>query len=178
MKKSIATISFLIASQSVAALAGVDVNINVGAPPPVTYQQPRVVVYESQPRFIFSPALGMYVSVGVPYDICYIGNSYYLYSDGFWYVGPTFSGPWVVAQRRVLPKVLKKYRYDQIRSFRDAEYNVYLRDPARYRGKVYEPAWKPREPRREELREPRREEPRREDMREPHREGDRKEERR
>ena len=175
MKRFIATVSFLAASQSMMAMAGINVDVNIGlpqppppvivapppppptyAPPPVEIQQPPLVVYESQPRFIFSPTLGFYVSVGVPYDIVYIGSSYYLYSGGYWYVGPTFNGPWVFAQRRVLPSILKKYRYDQIRYYRDIEYRVYLRDPAHYRGRLHEPVWKPRERRREERRDERR----------------------
>jgi hypothetical protein len=165
MKRFIATVCFLTASQAMMAMAGVNLNVNIGspppqppaivvspptyAPPPVEVQQPPPVVFEEQPRFIFLPALGFYVSVGTPYDIMYIGQSYYLHSGRFWYVGPTFSGPWAFAQGRLLPAVLHRYRYDQIRNYRDTEYRVYRHDPAHYRGRVYEPAWKPREPHRE-----------------------------
>lgn len=201
MRTIIATISYFIVSQSMLAIAGVDLDVNIRVPSPQPFvvvepppqqtyvptvtRQPPVIVYESQPRFIFSPILGVYISVGGPYDIVYIGNSYYFYSGGFWYVGPTYRGPWVVAQKRALPKVLKRYRYEQIRSYRDAEYRVYLRNPSHYRGKMYEPVWQTHENHREELREPRREElhrgefrePRWEEPREPHRGYERREER-
>lgn len=164
MKKLVVTTALLAFSQSVAAFAGVNVDIHVGvpplpppvvvapvppppvyAPPPVVVQQPPEVVYEAQPRFVFVPTLGFYVSVGVPYDICYIGNNYYYRANGTWYVGPSYSGPWAVAQPRYLPNPLLRYRYDQIRSFRDREYRVYQRSPEHYRGRVFHPIWNARE---------------------------------
>ncbi len=189
MKKKVYVVaSFLAASQAVASFAGVDVNINVGipaAPPPVVVTQPAYapppppgygappeVVFEAQPRFIFSPTLGFYVTVGTPYDIVYIGSTYYFYSGGFWYAGPTYSGPWRIAKDRALPKLLRKYPYERIRFYRDQEYRIYQRDPARYRGRVYEPQWKRQEPRKiaRPKEEPRREEARREEHRDEHRE--------
>ena len=58
------------------AHAGVTVDINIGNPAPVVVAPPptpRFVIREA-PLFIFSPALGFYVSVGSPYDIVDIGN--------------------------------------------------------------------------------------------------------
>jgi hypothetical protein len=173
MKKLSSIIMFLVASQAAIALAGVHVDVNVGVPvpppvmvtPPPVYVPPPepvyvpppppaapgpVVVFESQPRFVYSPALGCYVSVGSPYDMVYVGDYYYLYSGGFWFGGPTFSGPWLVVKRRALPQVLRRFPYERIRYYRDLEYGIYLRDPVHYRGRLHEPAWRHREHRREE----------------------------
>lgn len=145
MKRSLTIALALAVTAASAALAregGVNLNINLGvpvitepAPPP---PQPRVVL-RAAPRFIFSPFLGMYVSVGVPYDIVYIGNDYYLYQDGFWYRGPYYNGPWVRVESRRLPPGLHKYRFEQIRHYRDEEFRRYERDREHYRGQWHEP---------------------------------------
>jgi hypothetical protein len=191
MKKRFVALSvFLVVSQSVLSLAGVNVDVNIGIPvpaprvivtqpppvyvpppPPPEYASVPEVVYETQPQFIFSPALGFYVSVGVPYDIVYIGPNYYLNSGGYWYVGPTYAGPWAMARRHVLPPGLRRYPFERIRYYRDAEYRVYLRDPAHFRGRLHQPEWRRLEHRREEFRrEERREERRREERWEERRE--------
>ncbi len=50
------------------------------------------MVLEAPLRFIFSPALGFYVTVGIPYDIVYLDRSYYCCRFGAWYVAPTYRG--------------------------------------------------------------------------------------
>ena len=145
MKRELTIALALVATISSAALAregGVNLNINLGAPVVVQPAPPPgpQVVLQTAPRFIFSPALGMYVSVGVPYDIVYIGTDYYVYDNGFWYRGPYYSGPWVRVESRRLPPLLHKYRYDQIRHHRDVEFRRYEKDRDHYRGRWYEPA--------------------------------------
>ena len=171
----LALLSFFCASQAVASWAGgINIDVNLGAParPPVVIAQPPAylpapepayapvpeVSFAEQPRFIYAPALGCYVTVGTPYDMLYFGSSYYLYSGGRWFVGASYGGPWVVAKGRMRPALLRRFSYDQIRYYRDAEYRVYLGDPKHYRGRLYEPVWKRREIRREEQRGERREE--------------------
>ena len=181
-------LAVVVLSQAIPALAGVNVDINIEtaapptpvvvapapvyAPPPMVYAPAPgpVVVYESQPRFIFSPTLGFYVSVGVPYDIVYIGPSYYLYSGGYWYMGATYVGPWVLAKQRMLPPGLRRFSFDKIRYYRDFEYKIYLRDPVHYRGRLHEPVWKRVDPREMHREEPRRENQRREGVRDERRE--------
>lgn len=145
MKRSLAVALTIVATTSSVALAregGVNLNINLGvpviaepAPPP---PQPQVIL-SAAPRFIFSPFLGMYVSVGIPYDIVYIGDAYYLYQGGFWYRGPYYNGPWVRVGSRGLPPGLRKHRFEQIRHYRDEEFRRYDRDREHYRGRWYEP---------------------------------------
>lgn len=146
MKRQLTMALVLVATTSSGVLAregGVNLNINVGAPviaEPVPVG-PRVVL-SAAPRFIFSPSLGMYVSVGIPYDIMYIGNAYYVYDNGFWYRGPYYNGPWVRAEGRRLPPVLHRYRFEQIRHFRDEEFHRYEMDRGHYRGRWHEPGFR------------------------------------
>ncbi len=111
------------------------------------------MVLEAPPRFIFSQALNCYVSVEIPYDVVYIGQNYYLYDRGFWYAAPSYRGPWAVVEGRRLPPLLRRYRYEQIRHFRDTEYRAYLRDRDHYRGRWHQPEAERHEHRREERRE-------------------------
>ena len=50
------------------AFAQVSVNVHIGEPPPV-------VVY-SPPTMVLMPEPQMYVAVGVPYDIYFVGGRY------------------------------------------------------------------------------------------------------
>lgn len=120
-------------------------------PAPVAY--PQQVVYPSDPppavlddvemadspSFIYSPNLGFYVSVGLPYDVAYIDNGYYLNRGGYWYYGPSYGGPWSYVQARRLPRELHRHRYEQVRYYRDYEYRHFMRDRDHYRGRWYRP---------------------------------------
>lgn len=112
------------------AEAKVNVNINLGAPyivsspAPVVVERhgPRRFVVERQPRFLYTPALGFYVSVGAPYDIIYYQDRYYIYDDGEWYRSSSYGGPWVVVRKSRVPGRITRHRYDDIRHRRDVEY--------------------------------------------------------
>jgi hypothetical protein len=164
MRIRIIAVVILLTTQAASARAGVNLNVNIGAPPAVVVApppapvpppplppQPQVMI-ESRPDFIFSPSLGFYVSVGIPYDIVYLNQNYYLYSSGAWYVAPSCQGPWVATQRR-LPPGLRRFRYDQIRHYRDREYALYQRDRDHYRGRWHRPEGEWRKERRDGHRE-------------------------
>ena len=175
MNKMVVAAVLFLAAGAATAQAGVNLNVNVGipaapAPQPVVYQPelpppsvpPQLVIQET-PRFIYAPELGFYISVDIPYDIAYIDRRYYLYSGGYWYLSRAYWGPWSLVSQRALPLGLRKHRYEQIRLFRDREYQVYLHDRGRYRGAWFKPEG--REPeRRTERREERRDD-RRDDRR-------------
>lgn len=138
------------------AQAGVDFNINVDLPlavAPIRHRPvavsypsgpqafavaPRMVVDEA-PQFIYAPKLGCYVSVGTPYDMVYSDQSYYLYNNGYWYLSPSYNGPWSMVSYGRLPHGLRRQRFEQVRQFRDYEYTTYLRDRDHYRGTWYRP---------------------------------------
>jgi len=154
MKKSIlaAAAVLLVFAGAATAQAKVYFNVNIDVPVPVapvpvvtstSYDPypsyaPQVAVTET-PNFIYSPNLGFYVSVGIPYDIAYVNNGYYLYRGGYWYLSPSYRGPWALVSQRRLPPVLHKHRYEQIRYYRDREYRSYLHDRQNYRGNWYRP---------------------------------------
>jgi hypothetical protein len=151
------------------AYAGVNVNINLGEPPrqvivappppvylaPPTYAPPVYVPPDYAPpveairvdddvQFVYPDALGFYVAVGVPYDLVYLQNSYFLYRDGRWLRAPSSRGPWMMQRNRDLPQGLRRYRLERIREYRTREYVIYNRDRDHYRGRQL---W--REPRRD-----------------------------
>ncbi|MGB9081615.1 MAG: hypothetical protein WCD00_09955, partial [Desulfuromonadaceae bacterium] len=89
--------------------------------------------------------LGFYVAVGLPYDLFYVQNNYYLYRDGRWSRASRSRGPWVFMDRRALPPGLRRHKIERIHQYRDQEYVVYRRDQERYRGKHFRSAkeeWK------------------------------------
>ena len=176
------------ASAAGAGNVGVDVNLHIGnqpqqvvipapaAPPPqVIVREPspaQVIVREAAPPavvtidddvdFVYPARLGFYVAVGVPYDLFYVKGNYYLFSDGRWYWASGSHGPWSVAQYRELPPGLRRHKMERIRAFRNAEYNVFRRDPDHYRGRHFMTArdeWKEqRKAEKERWKEARREE--------------------
>ncbi len=105
-------------------------------PPPVAVEPgPPQVVFEAPPRFIYTPRLGFYVAVETPYDMVFMDGRYYLWSDGFWYSAPYYSGPWVVLSAARVPPWLGRFRHDEIVRYRDYEYRVFLHDRAHYHGR-------------------------------------------
>lgn len=113
-------------------------------PAPAYYPAPPDVVFDEPPRFIFSPSLDMYVAVGVPYDIIYTGSDYLYFSGGRWYRGPHYDGPWAYVPYRSYPPVLRRYRVERIRRFRDREFERFDRDRDRYDGRFYRPEFRGR----------------------------------
>ncbi|MDP8305536.1 MAG: hypothetical protein RAO75_03315 [Candidatus Chlorobium antarcticum] len=106
------------------ANAEVNLNINVGPPRPVLVQsrRPAHFAIESQPRFLYTPNLGFYVSVGAPYDVIYYGDRYYIYNEGSWYRSRNYRGPWDRVKSRRVPTKITRHQHEEIRRFRDTEY--------------------------------------------------------
>ncbi|HBA88712.1 MAG TPA: hypothetical protein DCZ75_12250 [Geobacter sp.] len=156
-KGAIAVAVIVVLAGAATAQARVYFNVNVDVPIPVApapvvttgYPTPYPAAYPAyapqavvaEPlQFIYSPALGFYVSVGVPYEMVYIGNSYYQYRGGYWYSSTTYRGPWAAVSYSWLPPGLHRHHYDRIRYYRDVEYRSYLRDRDHYRGNWHRPA--------------------------------------
>ena len=154
MRNSIITficILVLSASMAHAGDVGFDVNVNVGNRPPATpvYVNPPVVI-EEPPVFLVPPSLGFYVAVGVPYDLMFVSNVYYLYRGNTWYRAPHYNGPWVVAPYRSLPPGLRKHKFERIRYYRDEEYRRYHGNETHYGGRHFRPEKQWKEQRKEE----------------------------
>jgi hypothetical protein len=75
-----------------------------------------------------------------------------LYYGNSWHRSRHHSGPWVEIPYRQLPPGIRKHRIEQIRSHRDREYRVYLRERDHYRGRSF----RPKHERKEELKDERR----------------------
>ena len=79
------------------------------------------LVIDTRPSFIVLPEYGFSVSLGIPYDIIYYDNLYYIYNNNYWYSSSFYSGPWVVIQENNLPDIIRKNRIEDIRNTRDIE---------------------------------------------------------
>jgi hypothetical protein len=112
------------------------------AAPPGQYAAPPPVYIDQAPQFIYSPQLGMYVAVGVPYDIVYTGSEYFYWYGGRWYHGPFYNGPWAFAPRAYYPPPLLRFRIGSIRQNRNYEYRQWQRHGRRYRGRFHRPAFR------------------------------------
>ena len=122
----------LILSVGLFALPGhaqVNINVQIGQPPPV-------VVY-SPPAMVLMPEPQMYVAVGVPYDIFFVSGRYYYFDDGDWFWGPGYGGPWTYVKVAKLPKALRKYKMKELREFREREYRVYQLQGPRSEGTYF-----------------------------------------
>jgi len=167
LNKTMVILSALILAGTASAshAGGLNVNVDIGvpaaappppvyapAPPPPAYVPPPVMLPATPPQFVYVPDLGYYVAVGTPYDIAYIGNNYYINSNGYWYRAAYYGGPLVRIERRMWPPLLVRYGLRDFRRFRDLEFKRYDRDRAHYRGQLHSP-----EVRREERRDVRKE---------------------
>jgi len=112
------------------ARAEVNINVNIGAPPPV------VVVERPHMLYLNEPAV--YVAVGVPYDIFFVGGRYYRYHGDHWFYASGYNGPWVYVVDKSLPPGLRKYKVVQLREYREREYHVYKVEGSKFKGKHFD----------------------------------------
>lgn len=164
-------------SAACAGNVGVDVNLHFGnqpqqivVPAPVApspapvfiIEPPAVVTIEEDVDFVYPAQLGFYVAVGVPYDLFYARNNYYLFRDGRWFIARRSRGPWVASRLRDLPPGLRRHSIERIRDYRRAEHDIYRHDRDHYRGRHFmtgKEEWKElRKAEKEQAKEARREE--------------------
>jgi len=88
---------------------------------------------------MFTPPLGFYVSVDGPYDMVFYGERYYINDGGRWFWAPSYDGPWIFVDDYRLPGRIRRYRYDEIRHYRDEEFRRHGRDDEWHeRGRGYD----------------------------------------
>lgn len=151
MKNLILVLLLLVATT---ATAEVNVNINVNADIPVKVAPVRPLpgnappavyapsfVIQAPPDFLEPADLGFYVAIGVPYDLYYVGNTYYIFHNKVWYHSRSYNGPWDFVDYGQLPENLNQYRdnVERVRVIRDRDYKEYNRDQTRYRGRHFKP---------------------------------------
>lgn len=112
------------------------------APAPGQYAPPPPVYIEQAPQFIYSPQLGMYVAVGVPYDLVYTGSEYFYWYGGYWFHGPYYNGPWAYATRAYYPPALLQFRIGNVRYYRNYEYRQWQRHGQHYNGRFHRPEFR------------------------------------
>lgn len=155
------TMAVILVNASVCGAGGLNINIEVPSgnaapqPPPVYYQAPPaqpvyyqapppvvasepppVVVFQQPPQLLYSAQLGYYVAVNTPYEMVFVDKTYYVHRNGYWFASSSYTGPFVAAQPQYLPVGLTRYRWADIRRYRDNEYRVYRRDPLHYQGRI------------------------------------------
>lgn len=115
------------------------------APAPA-YQVAPEIYLEAAPQFLYAPDLGMYVAVGVPYDLVYNGREYFSFYGGSWYRSAYYTGPWAFTPRSAYPPAFARYKVEHIRRFKEAEYKRYLHDKRKYQGRMHRPEYRSRAP--------------------------------
>lgn len=81
------------------------------------YSQP--VVIQEPPDFIQPPEVGFYIATGVPYDLYFSSNLFYLYSGSVWYTSSYYNGPWTKAHQNRIPYAIRSYPREKIHYYRD-----------------------------------------------------------
>jgi hypothetical protein len=69
--------------------AQVSVNIGINLPAP--------------PSFVIIPGMPVAYAPALPANYFFYAGHYYVFTNGLWYTGPTFSGPWVVVASAYVP---------------------------------------------------------------------------
>jgi hypothetical protein len=128
----ICTLAIPLALCAVPGQAGdIDVNFHFGIPQPPIYVAPRPVhrppaptfYFQDNPELIYMDSLGFYVAVGSPYDLFRHDNYFYIYQQGYWHRSSHLNGPWRIVEYRSLPSSFRRHKIEQIRRYRDAEYD-------------------------------------------------------
>lgn len=118
MKKQILMVAGIAGMLLGSPAAQAEVNIRIGE----RGDRPASNFHDARPNFINLPNFGFSVSIGSPQDIVNCDGRYYLNRNGRWYVSNDFRGPWIRVRDGRLPRQIRRHRWEEIRSFRDAEY--------------------------------------------------------
>ena len=111
------------------AQAQLNVNVNIGAPPPVIVHSPPTMVFLTEP--------GLYVATGISHDIYFVSGRYFYFHGDNWFWASAYDGPWVFVVHENLPPGLRKFKVRELRTFRDREYAVYRAQGKNFKGKQF-----------------------------------------
>jgi hypothetical protein len=102
MRRQLATILtfsvLLVGGMSTAARAGVDININLGHPPPPP------VFFEREPRVVLVPRTHVYYVPNLEYDFFRHGDYWYMNKGGYWYRARSYRGPFEAVVYERVPR--------------------------------------------------------------------------
>ncbi len=107
----------LVIAAALPSKAELNVSLNIGVPAPIVVSAP--------PSMVFLPEAGVYVAVGVPYDVFYSNGRYYYYSNNHWFLSSYYDGPWVFVSDPSLPRGLEGRHIGELRNFREQEHRVF-----------------------------------------------------
>jgi len=108
-----------------AQAAEVHINVNIGAPPPIVVRSAPTMVYLAEPA--------VFVAVGIPYDLYFVGGRYYYVRGNNWFGAPGYGGPWNYVAYNSLPPGLRKFKPARLHELREREYRVYRVSSRDYR---------------------------------------------
>lgn len=75
------------------------------------------VVVVSPPRMVFVTEFGVSFAPDLDLELYEVGGVWYSFSNGGWYRGRSYEGPWVVVEHRHLPSRLVKIKPGQVRTY-------------------------------------------------------------
>lgn len=79
------------------SMADTSVNINIAPPPPIVLAAPPpLVVVPGVPVVSYAPA--------VQVDLFFVDKRWYYSHGGYWWIGPTYKGPWTYVAVGNLPR--------------------------------------------------------------------------
>ena len=117
--------------QATPANAEVSLHISLGGPRAVAchplYHHGYFYHTGYAPNLLFVPQLGFYVSIGLPFDLLFFDNFYYVYHSGYWYHSPYYYGPWKVVRHKRLPHSIRRHEWRTVRSYCDRQYKRHSR---------------------------------------------------
>ncbi len=93
--------AFLASMSSPGALAAdIDINVNLGHPPP------PAIVFEREPRLLVVPRSSVHYVPDLDYDFYRFGDHWFVNRSGYWYRAPSFRGPFRPIIVRDVPAVI------------------------------------------------------------------------
>ncbi|MGE5189253.1 MAG: hypothetical protein ACM3NF_04280 [Gemmatimonadota bacterium] len=85
----------LLVTEAAPAIAGVNVNINIGPPAVVVSEPPEMVVV---------PQSMVYFAPGVSVDLLFFEGFWWTPKDGRWFRARAYDGPWTIVGPRYVPR--------------------------------------------------------------------------
>jgi hypothetical protein len=98
---------------------------------------PPPIVVEGSPTMVYLTEPAIYVAIGIPYHLYFYHGRYYYHHLGYWYWAPGFHGPWVHMRFKALPPGFRKFKLNQLHTFRDREFRLYKTQGPTYKGRIF-----------------------------------------
>jgi hypothetical protein len=97
---AVAVFGWIVGGASMAVAADVSVNVNLGPPPH------PIVVAAPPPLVVVSPVPAVRYAPSLQVDLFLHESRWYYPHGGYWYVGPSYKGPWAPIAFAKLPPAI------------------------------------------------------------------------